>query len=269
MFFRYSAVSAAVAIALVITSSQASAAIVGFGNFSGFTINKLDDGAPVTVEIETNPVESAITLTDTGRDETRSIFAKTPQPIESFTAKFTYQARNIGFAFNTIPGVAFVLQQDPREASAVGSGLGNLGYHGIAPSFAVVIGLENQGNPRTLTTIGQNGNVPTAANIAPVNAYLQNPIDVTLVYDGTLLAQTMVDSVTGDMWSTNYFLGSSIGSILGSSTAYVGFTANTTGGAYQTISNFTFTPVPEPSSVLLLGIGGVALLVRVRRKRLS
>jgi hypothetical protein len=265
---RFSAIHFVALIALAAAPSQSFAAIVGFGNFSDFTINKNDAGAPISVTIGPG-IASAITLTDTGDDENRSIFSKTSQQINGFTATFTYQARDIAFAFNTIPGAAFVLHQDPRGASAVGSG-GRVGYAGISPSIAVVIGLENQGNPRTLTTVGQNGSIPAAANVAPVNAYLGNPIDVRLVYDGTLLTQSLTDSITGHTWSNHYFLGSSMSDILGSSTAYVGFTANTTGGAYQTISNFTFTPVPEPGTWVLMGMGalvvGITSLRRVRGK---
>jgi hypothetical protein len=250
-------------VALAATSARAD--ILGFGDFSDFQINKTDSGSPVTLSLS----NESITLTDTGSSETRSIFATTPQPVGTFTASFIYQATNIGFNYDYIQGGTFTIQNSASGASAIGTG-GGFGYTGIGSSLAIAIALENQGDPDTLTTVGQNGSIPNLSSTAPVDAYNGNPIEVTISYNGTLLEETLKDIVTNDTWSTDYVLGSSLASIIGSSTAYVGFTADTFAGADQTFSDFTFTtnPTPEPSSVILLGMAaGVAGLGACRRYR--
>lgn len=94
-------------------------------------------------------------------------------------------------------------------------------------------------------------------------------IAVTLGYNGSILAQTMRDTVTGAEFTRNIIVGD-LSAVLGGGTAYVGFTASTTAGscsgnaADQYFSDFRFTSVPAPGvGVLLAG----SLLASARRRR--
>lgn len=133
-----------------------------------------------------------------------------------------------------------------------------LGFGGITPSLAVTLELGTPSASGLFTGGTPGGGSP---HTAPVNLLSGNLIDVTLTYSGgTTLAETIVDGPNS--YSTIFALPSTLPALLGSSTAFVGFTA----GAYdfqfdqQYISNFTFTSVPEPSSLLLNGIGAIGLL---------
>jgi hypothetical protein len=117
---------------LLSLSNPARADILGFGDFSGFSINKNDSAAAPTISIS----PSTIALTGSGVNEARSIFYNTPQSTTHFAASFTYQETG----GSDIVGFAFVLQNDPRGASAVGGDDNGLGYgfgSFITPSDAV------------------------------------------------------------------------------------------------------------------------------------
>jgi hypothetical protein len=139
-----------------------------------------------------------------------------------------------------------------------------LGYGGVSPSIALTLQL---GAP-TVSGLFFDGNVGGGApSTAPVNLLSGDLIGVTLVYNGgTTLSETITD---GNLpYSSLLSLPATLQSILGSPTAFVGFTA----GAYdvnfdrQYISNFAYR-TPEPSSFVLAGIGAAALIAFARRRR--
>ena len=64
-------------------------------------------------------------------------------------------------------------------------------------------------------------------------------MNVQLNYDGTTLKMTVTDSVTAKSFSTSWVV--NISQTIGSSTAYVGFTASTGGSsAIQQVLSWTF-----------------------------
>jgi len=236
---------------LALSSGPAYADINGFGNFSGFTINQNDSGATPSVSIPNDSIQ----LVSGFSPQKRSIINNTPQSISSFSASFTATALEGD-------GACFVLENNAAGANAVGS---FAGYSGMTKSAA--IGLltftATTGGTGLFTngSIGINGGSscsPVALNI--------DPISVDLTYDGTILSETLTDTKKNTTFSTSYIV--NLPSVLGSSTAFVGFTSGATvdPGQGETISNFQFTTVPEPASFGLLTAGAVTMLLRRRRR---
>ena len=234
--------------------SQAPAAIIGFGDGTGYSLNRgvFDSTGP-------SIANNVLTLTDGGGGEQRTAFNKTRQDITGFQVHFVYQGTaNAGSGLGD--GVTFAIQNDGRGASAVGNGGGGLGYEGITPSVAIELNLFAL--PKVGTFLGINGTTGSSqggyAPTAPVVLTGGDPIAVDLSYNGTTLTESLTDTTTGASFRTGYAV--NIARIVGSSTAYVGFT----GGsglftATQTISNFSMV-TPEPASLVLVTVGlGIGL----------
>jgi len=246
----------------------AHADIIGFGDFSNFTVNVADTGSAPTVSGGT------IHLTS-GADESRSIFCDSRQAISAFTASFTYQELN-GNTANGPLGACFVIQNSSSGASTVAvnysGGFQNEGYGDAFDSFnqSAAVSLEGHYGSTTTTFSGtytDGGGVGNgSAATSPVSFLSGDPINVTLNYNGTTLQETLLDTNTSASYQTSYLI--NLPSIVGGSTAYVGVTAGNEGAADQYFSNFQFTTigVPEPASVILLGVGAMGLLVNLRRR---
>jgi Legume lectin domain len=179
---------------------------------------------------------STLTLTNGNIGEYGTWFSNNVYSIDSFTASFDYQA--IGQA----DGIAFILQDDPRGSSALGTNFGSnggsgLGYAGISPSAAVEFNIFTghvQGT--NFATDGSTGNYNPTGEVAFWNG---DEIQVVLTYNGSVLTETLTDLVNHATYSASYT--ENLEQILGSDTAYVGFSAGTGAEAStQTVSNFTF-----------------------------
>jgi hypothetical protein len=189
-----------------------------------------------------------------------------------FTTKFTYSV-TAGYA----DGIAFVLQNDPRGASAVstptssvGSALGYGGTNKITNSAAVEFEIYPFGSSYG-TAFGAGGLIPgdlgnpttQYSSTTPVNIGTQpvagghyisdfQPADVTLVYNGP--AQTLTETLYGETEQTTFtttYTGVDYASLVGGASAYVGFTAGTGGAtSTQSISNFSYsTNLSAPQSI--------------------
>jgi hypothetical protein len=195
------------------------------------------NGHPATI------ANGSLKLTDGSGSEVSSAFLNCPQYIGAFTASYTYQDVGSGGA----DGCAFVLQNAPNGAAALGGGGGGLGYSAVTPSVAVefniysanTVGMAVRPNGATGTPYGGTGSVNLAGG---------HPIGVTISYNGTVLSTTLTDAVSHVSFVTNTSL--NIPSVLGTNTAYVGLTGADGGTAStQVVSNFQFA-----SEVTLSGV---------------
>jgi hypothetical protein len=186
-----------------------------------------------------------LTLTDGAGNERSSAWYAYPQYIGAFQAFFTYQDLT---GPSGADGMAFVLQNDPAGAGAIGAGGGSFGYVGIAPS----VGLElNIYSPNTVgfafrtNTIG----VPYTST-TPISLASGNPIDIGIVYDGA----TMLLDMTNETSLAEFHTSLPVGDLrvpVGGDTAYVGLTAGTGAVAsQQTVSNFSYLPMTLLSAQL-------------------
>lgn len=237
--------------------SPALADFSGFGDFSSFVVNQSDTGSPPTLSPNTIQMTS-------GPNQFRSIFHRVPQAVGAFTASFSYRAesrvRNMG--------VTFVLQNDPAGLGALGSGFASFGYSGIQSSIGVT--LEGEVSPNAPTHSGifsggvlGGGALPTT----PVDLSSGHWINVTLSYNGSVLSESLVDTVTGATFNSAVFF--NIPALVGGSTAYVGIAAasgdNGVSPKIEYVSDLRFGTVPQPASLVMLGLAALPGLRRARR----
>jgi Legume lectin domain len=250
-FVRSLSLSITLCVSVLAFPAAASASIIGFGDFSNFTINPVNDGKPApTVSPGT------IHLTNPSPLEARSVFYNVPQTIANFTAAFTYRA--VGESVGE--GAAFVIQNSPAGTQAVGGSALGLGYSGINNSSAITLETASKSG------LFFNGSVGAGStNTKPsVDLLSGHAISVLLTYNGTILNESLTDTVTGaSPFTTSYVV--NLPAIIGSSTAYIGVTASTNNNAFaigtdQYFSDFTFTNVPEPSPITILAVGCVLVM---------
>jgi hypothetical protein len=209
------------------------------GNGSGWTLN---GGSIVTNDV--------LTLTDGSRPEARSAFFNVPQYIAAFNAQFVYQCSG------SADGAAFVLQNATGGARALGGYNSGLGYSGISPSAAVELNICSctGGSGTLFATNGLTGYPPPSeyTSTLPVNLAGGHPIWVMLNYDGSNLAENLIDLITGESYNATYAVNLPV-AVGGSATAFVGFTASDGDAglaSIQTISDFTFAPAPLLSAAV-------------------
>src|SRR5262249_34250911 len=113
----------------------------------------------------------------------------------------------------------------------------------------------------TIRQAGLPADVPDISlDLRPSGVALDNqrPKQVTLTYNGTVLHEEILDTVTGDHFEHDYTV--DIRRFVGGDTAYVGFGGGTGGlTAIEDIQNWIFTPGPEvlpaaPGAVQVTGV---------------
>ncbi len=243
-----------------LADAPAQAQIDGFHDGVGFTVNHTSNIVPVVSNL-------VFQATDDGIGEALSIYYNTKQDITNWTADFTYRtvhgSGSDGFTFNLQNQGLTALGNDGAGLGYGDNGNGSL-QTGITPSAAIVFNIvPSHGIGTNFATDGAdpliNGYLPTGN----VDISSGDPIAVHLVYDGATLRETLTDTVTNAVFQTSYQ--TNLVSVLGGSTAYVGFTGATGGGvSVQQISDFEFTPgiVTETLSSYLLwnNVNGQAAL---------
>jgi hypothetical protein len=171
-----------------------------------------------------------------------SAYYSSPVNIQSFTTTFTFQLLNA-----IADGFTFTIQNSSLKA--LGSGGSTLGYGsskgGIPTSIALKFDIHNNaGEGNNSTGLYLNGATPTIPAIAiPTTSVLLasgDPIQAQVGYDGTTLTLKLVDQTTNKAFSQSFPV--NIPQVIGSNTAYLGFTAGTGGSsAIQNILNWVLT----------------------------
>ena len=173
-------------------------------------------------------------LTDGDFGEAGSVFTVNRVGIANFTTTFTFRMHD-GTSFMA-DGMTFTIQgQNPK---ALGGAGGGLGYQGIANSLAVKFDLyNNSGEGIDSTGLFTNGASPTVPvnpgdstidlSNTGIDLHSQDPFKVTLSYNGTVLTETILDTITHATFTTSYTV--NIVALVGGNVGYVGFTGGTGG----------------------------------------
>src|SRR5439155_10615389 len=132
-------------------------------------------------------------------------------------------------------GLTFIIQG--KSPTQLGAGGGGLGYTGIGKSVAIKFDLFKPAGNHSSTGLYVNGDPPNNfPDIQHSDVYVDldgTSIDLNshrtkqddLSYDGTTLTETIMDTVTGDTFSTMYMV--DIPGLVGNTTAYIGFGGGT------------------------------------------
>ena len=208
---------------------------------------------PIQFNGSTDLDDFRLQLTNGGLNEAGSAFYATPVNIQQFTTTFTFQLSN-----PTADGITFTIQNN--GPTALGGPGGLLGYGGIPNSVAIKFDLFNDSgegpNSTGLYTDGAYPSMPAInLNGTGINLHSGDYFNATLIYNGTTLTMTLTDAITLATWSRSFTI--NIPAIVGSNTAYVGFTGGT--GALtssQKLTAWNYTPGPPlPSYAAGFGPG--------------
>jgi Legume lectin domain/Chitobiase/beta-hexosaminidase C-terminal domain/MBG domain (YGX type)/Right handed beta helix region len=195
---------------------------------------------------KTTVIGSTLELTDGKTNEASSAFFATPVSVAKFSTSFTILQTSASG-----DGMMFVIQNAAAGAQALGPAGSSLGYsYGATQPGAILNSLgvkfdiySNVGEGVNSTGLYLNGARPTTPALdmtaSGVDLHRGHPMAAQLTYDGTTLKMTITDTVSAKSFSASWAV--NISQAIGSSTAYVGFTASTGGSsAVQQVLNWTF-----------------------------
>jgi hypothetical protein len=189
--------------------------------------------------------DTRLQLTSGVANQAGSAWFDTPVNISSFTNDFTFQ-----LSAPSADGMTFAIQN--QGLTALGPSGGGLGYgpdaiggtSGIPNSVAIKFDLyNNNGEGVDSTGLYLNGVSPTTPFTdltgSGIDLHSGDTFSVHMVYNDTTLTMTITDGVTAAHFTTSWTV--NIPSVIGSSTAYVGFTGGTGGQtASQKVETWTF-----------------------------
>jgi serine/threonine protein kinase len=215
----------------------------GFASITGL---KLNGSAQVP------PGVTFLRITDNQKGQAGSFFSTERLGIDHFTNQFDFQIQE-----PRGDGFAFVIQAGDR--TALGAAAANLGYSGdpnkrMNHSLAVKFDLfDNAGEGPSSTGLFLNGAIPTNDGVVPlkgttdlrpagIDLHSSHVFNVVMDYDGKELRVKITDPSTKATAEQVYAV--DIPAVIGSRTAYVGFTAATGGdGAFHDILRWTYKPL--------------------------
>jgi hypothetical protein len=218
------------------TNLRSSGEVISFFRKASSTTRVSGFGLGWTLNGGASVMNANLTLADGVAGELRSAFFNTRQVVTNFAARFVYRP-SVGQS-----GAAFVLQNSTNGFAARGGG--RFGLDGIAPSAAIVFDVRGSG---TFTGWTTNGVVGVSSSTLPLDLGRGNPISVTLSYDGSVLAEHLLDLNTGTTFDATYAV-NLVAALGNTNTAFVGFTgASGSFAASEVIESFTFGPYQPPT----------------------
>ncbi len=219
----------------------------GFSSATGLTLN---GAAAVTT--------GDLVLTNGGATQAGSVFTSNRVDVSGFTSQFTFQTTGTYAYASTGEGLTFTIQgAGPTALGGTGSALG---YGGINNSVAIKFDLNNNnGEGNDSTGLYTNGASPTNVgsidlSSSGIDLHSGDIFRVNLTYVGTTLTVVINDLTTNTSFSHDYTI--NIPSIIGGSTAYVGFTGAT--GSVETHANiisWAYAPTAATSPNAPSGLG--------------
>ncbi len=190
---------------------------------------------------------TSLQMTSGGPNETNTAFYYLPVNIDTFTSDFDFRVTP---PTGTAPGNGFTFTIQNQGVSAVGGGGSGLGSSGISKSLAIKFDSNTPVTGGTSSTgYYLNGAMPTTpATSLAVNGISLPTGDLMhahITYDGTTLYWSIQDmnSIQLEIFYANVAI--NIPNVIGSNTAYVGFTASSgTDVSIQDILDWTFSNTP-------------------------
>ncbi len=240
------------------TSPQSSATYnIGSGSGISFGNGFSTSASTMTFNGVTKLDDTRLQLSDGLTYEAGSAWFNTPVNIQSFNNTFSFQLSNA-----QADGITFTIQN--TGLTALGPAGGGLGYGpdapggtpGIGKSVAIKFDLyDNAGETADSVGLYTNGASPTTPSIDMTGTgpdlHSGDAMTANMSYDGTKLTLTLTDGVANKSFQTSWTV--NIPQIVGSNTAFVGFTGGTGGlSASQKITTWSFasgTGNPPPQQV--------------------
>lgn len=261
---------------LLCISGLANANVIGFSNGTLNSDYTYQGGASIDAS------QSALTLTKDQQNEHASWFYNTSQNVTAFSTTFDYTQTS-----NATPsdGMAFVIQNTAAGANALSTqnGGSGLGYQGMQNSAAIEFNLAPIFGPPHVqgTNLAVDGSTGVYNPTGAVAFWNNNEtVQTTLTYSGNILTENLLDLTTLATYTTQYSI--DLSSVLGSNSAFIGFTGATGGNAStQIVSDFSFTnggstggntsgvpasTTPIPAAIWLVGSALAGLIGFGRRK---
>ena len=204
----------------------------------------------------------SLSLTDGQMNAASSVFSSVAVDVTRFATQFAFQ---IASGAETANGFTFAIQKSGPTAlgasgEALGFGNGGSGVNAFPQSLAIKFDLYDGGYTLGSSTgLFLDGADPAgqeAISTTPwgINLHSGDIYQTAVNYDGTILSFALTDTQTAAVLQLSYPI--DIPGLLGSNTAYVGFTASTeTRTATQNILNWQFVSLATISPDAPTGLG--------------